>query len=74
MNYMTETTRQEVLSFAVEGRVSSAGEALQQVTNKLNERLAEMRRPVIVSVSHSSGYTGHSGHYATLVAIVNVPH
>lgn len=64
--------RQKVLSFSSEGHFNSLGEAIQQVTNQLNERLSGMRNPVVVSLSHNSGHADYTRYYASIVVVISL--
>jgi hypothetical protein len=69
-------TEQKVVTCHAQGRHTSIDSAVKSAASALEAKLAEMRRdvlmPEIVSVSHSSGYVGHTGFFANIVAIVTV--
>lgn len=68
---------QDIVTFIAEGvgRFNSVFEAMQKVSADLGERLDSLRaagiRPVVSSISHSSGYDGHN-YFASLVAVLDL--
>ena len=66
---------QEIATFVSEQR-KSIFEAMKEVNNSLGERLEQLRaigiRPVVSSISHSSGQDGFNGYYASLVAVIDL--
>ena len=69
-------TEQEIVTCSSEGKHSNIGLAIESAAAGLRTHLAELNRqarnPVVVSVSHSSGYIGHSGYFANIIAVINV--
>lgn len=72
---MNPEIEQKIVTFSSEG-AASIGEAVQKAAASLSARLTEWenldRRPIVVSVSHTSGWIGHTGHYASIVAAIKV--
>lgn len=69
-------TEQKVITCHAQGRHASIASAVNSAASALEAEIAELNRialnPEIVSVSHSSGYVGHTGFFANIVAIVTV--
>lgn len=65
---------QDIVTFVAEGR-KSVFEAMKEVNGELSERLEQLRasglRPVVSSISHSSGHDGFS-YYASLVVVLSL--
>lgn len=69
-------TEQQIVTVSSEGKHSNLGAAVESAATGLRNHVAELdrvgRTPVVVSVSHNSGHIGHTGYFASIVAVINV--
>lgn len=69
-------TEQEIVTVSSEGKHNSIGAAIEGAATGLRTHLArltaEARNPIVNSVSHNSGFDGHLGYYASIVASITV--